>query len=61
MNADHAGKNDDVTREATLELLRRNSADAAAAIRDLNDENLDQAVPVSLYGDVTTSHASAPR
>jgi len=53
MNADHAGKNDDVTREATLELLRRNSSDAATAIRDLTDDDLDQAVPVSLYGDAT--------
>ena len=53
MNAEHAGKNDDVTREATLELLRRNSADAATAIRDLTDDDLDQAVPVSLYGDAT--------
>ncbi|HKP81565.1 MAG TPA: DinB family protein [Pyrinomonadaceae bacterium] len=53
MNADHAIKNDEVTREATLELLRRNSADAATAIRDLTDDELDQAVPVSLYGDAT--------
>jgi hypothetical protein len=53
MNAEHAGKNDDVTREATLELLRRNSAEAATAIRDLTDDDLDQAVPVSLYGDAT--------
>jgi len=53
MNAEHAGKNDDVTREATLELLRRNSSDAATAIRDLTDDDLDQAVPVSLYGDAT--------
>ena len=53
MNAEHSGKNDDVMREATLELLRRNSADAATAIRDLTDEYLDQAVPVSLYGDAT--------
>jgi hypothetical protein len=53
MNAEHAGQNDDVTREATLELLRRNSADAATAIRDLTDDDLEQAVPVSLYGDAT--------
>ena len=53
MNAEHAGKNDDVTREATLELLRRNSAGAATAIRDLTDDDLDQAVTVSLYGDAT--------
>ena len=53
MNADHAGTNDNVTRKATLELLRRNSADAATAIRDLTDADMDQAVPVSLYGDAT--------
>ena len=53
MNAEHAGQNDNVTREATLELLRRNSADAATAIRDLTDDDLDRAVPVSLYGDAT--------
>jgi len=53
MNAEHAGTNDAVTREATLELLRRNSADAVTAIRDLTDDDLDQAVPVSLYGDAT--------
>src|ERR1044072_598295 len=51
MNAEHAGANDGVTRQATLELLHRNSTDAAAAIRALKDEDLDQAVPVSLYGD----------
>ena len=51
MNAEHAGKNGDVTRQATLELLHRNSTDAAAAIRELKDEELDQAVRVSLYGD----------
>jgi hypothetical protein len=51
MNADHAGKFDDVTREATLELLQANSTAAATAIRALKDDELDQAVPVSLYGD----------
>lgn len=51
MNAEHAGKNDGVTREETLELLQHNSTAAAAALRELNDEDLDQAVPVSLYGD----------
>ena len=55
MNADHAGANDEVTKEQTLELLRQNSAAAAAAIRALSDEELDQAVPVSLYGGATVT------
>src|SRR4030095_12848291 len=37
MNARHAGENDAITREAALDLLRRNSAAAAAAIRALRD------------------------
>jgi len=49
MNADHAKANDAVTKEPTLDLLRRNSAAAAAAIRALSDEDLDRAFPVSLY------------
>jgi hypothetical protein len=51
MNAGHAAENVAVTKEATLDLLRRNSAAAAAAIRALKDEDLDRAVPVSLYSD----------
>ena len=51
MNAEHAKKNDAVTKEETLELLRRNSAAAAAAIRDLDDNDLDQAALASLYSD----------
>jgi hypothetical protein len=51
MNAEHARENPGVTKEATLELLRRNSTAAAAAIRALSDEELDRATPVSLYGD----------
>jgi hypothetical protein len=51
MNAEHASANDRVTKEQALELLRQNSAAAAAAIRALSDEELDQAVPVSLYSD----------
>src|SRR5205809_902868 len=38
MNAGHATENDAVTKEAALDLLRRNSAEAAAAIRALSDE-----------------------
>ena len=36
---------------AALALLAENSAAAAAAIRLLSDDDLDRAVPVSLYGD----------
>jgi hypothetical protein len=51
MNAGHAGEHDAVTKEAALDLLRRNSAAAAAAIRALSDEELDRAAPVSLNSD----------
>jgi hypothetical protein len=51
MNARHAAENGTVTKEAALELLRQNSAAAAAAIRALTDEQLAQAAPVSLYAD----------
>jgi hypothetical protein len=51
MNAGHAKESDAVRKEATLDLLRRNSAEAAAAIRALSDEDLDQAAPVSLNSD----------
>jgi hypothetical protein len=51
LNANHAKENDAVTKEAALELLRRNSTAAAAAIRALSDEELDRAAPVSLNSD----------
>lgn len=51
INAGHAKENDTVTKEAALDLLRRNSAAAADAIRALGDEQLDQAAPVSLNSD----------
>jgi hypothetical protein len=51
MNARHARENAAVTKEAALDLLRRNSAAAAAAIRALSDEELDRATTVSLYAD----------
>jgi hypothetical protein len=51
MNAGHAAEYDAVTKEAALELLRRNSAAAAAAIRALSDEELDRAAPLSLNAD----------
>ena len=51
MNAEHAKKYEGVTKEATLDRLRRNSSAAAGAIRSLDDEDLDQAAPVSLNSD----------
>jgi len=53
MNARHAVDHDAVTKEETVRLLRRNSADAAAVIRGLSDEELDRAVRVSLYSNAT--------
>lgn len=51
LNARHASENDDVTKAEALELLRQNSAAAAAAIRALSDEELDKAASVSLNSD----------
>ena len=51
MNAGHARENDAVTKEAAVDLLQRNSAAAAAAIRALSDDELDRAAPASLYSE----------
>lgn len=51
INARHAVEYDGVTKEAALQLLGRNSAAAAAAIRAFSDEQLAAAAPVSLYAD----------
>ncbi len=48
LNAGHAQENTGVTKAATLELLRRNSQEAAAVVRGLIDEELDRAAPFSL-------------
>ncbi len=48
MNANHSHENSKTTKAAALELLRRNSRDAAAAVRALTDEELDSAAPFSL-------------
>lgn len=48
LNAEHAGEHAGVTKEAALELLRRNSGEAAAAVREFTDEELDTAAPFSL-------------
>jgi DinB superfamily len=51
LNAQHAKDFDAVTKEVALDLLARNSAAAAAAVRALSDEQLDLAAPVSLNSD----------
>lgn len=51
INAAHAAEQDGVTKAAALDLLQRNSAAAAAAIRALSDAELDRAAPVSLNSD----------
>jgi DinB family protein len=51
MNATHAAEFDKVTRVEAVDLLRRNSTAAAAAIRNLTDEQLAHAEFVSLYDD----------
>ena len=51
MNAGHAKEQGAAGREETLDLLRRNSEAAAAAIRALGDGELASAAPISLYAD----------
>ena len=48
INAKHAGEQAAVSKAAALDLLRRNSHDAAAAVRAFTDEQLDRAAPFSL-------------
>jgi hypothetical protein len=48
LNGKHAQKNAEVTKAAALELLRRNSREAADAVRAFTDEELDRAAPFSL-------------
>jgi hypothetical protein len=51
MNAGHAKENAAVTKEEAIDLLRRNSVAAAAAIRALSDAELAGAATISLYAD----------
>ena len=51
MNAKHAQDNANVTRQEAIELLRQNSAPAAAAIRAFTVEQLAAAGTNSLYAD----------
>jgi len=48
LNARHAHEQAGVTKAAALELLRRNSREAAAAVRAFTDDELDRAAPFSL-------------
>jgi SAM-dependent methyltransferase len=48
INAQNAQENAAVTKAAALELLRKNSSEAAAAVRVFTDDQLDQAAPFSL-------------
>jgi len=48
LNANHAKENDRATKAEALELLRKNSHDAAEAVRTLTDDQLDQAAPIGL-------------
>lgn len=48
INAKNAQENATVTKASALELLRKNSQEAAAAVRALTDDELDQAAPFSL-------------
>ena len=48
LNARHAHDHTEVAKAAALEFLRRNSREAAAAVRAFTDEELDRAAPFSL-------------
>lgn len=48
MNAEHAEKYANVGKDETLELMKKNSADAAKKVSLLSDEDLDNAELVSL-------------
>ncbi len=48
INAHHASQNANVGKAETIELLLKNSKEAAEAVRALTDEQLDRAAPFSL-------------
>ena len=56
LNGKHAQEQAGITKAAALELLRKNSQEAAAAIRAFTDDELDQAAPFGLsYGAPVTA------
>lgn len=48
LNANHSRENQARSKAETIKLLRRNSREAAAAVREFTDEQLDQAAPFGL-------------
>ena len=48
INAKHADEHAQETKSTALDLLRRNSREAANAVRTFTDEELDRAAPLSL-------------
>jgi hypothetical protein len=48
LNGKHAQEQGNVTKDAALELLRRNSREAADVVRAFTDDELDRAAPFSL-------------
>jgi SAM-dependent methyltransferase len=56
LNAKHAAEQSGTSRENTLMLLRKNSKEAADAVRKMSDAELDRAAPFSLsYGAPVTA------
>src|SRR5262245_42583647 len=56
MNAKHADSQKEITKKDALELLRKNSREAAGAVRAFTDDELDGAAPFSLsYGAPVTA------
>jgi hypothetical protein len=56
LNTGHARDHAKVTKTEALDLLRKNSREAAAAVRGFTDEQLDQSAPFSLsYGAPVTA------
>jgi hypothetical protein len=49
-NAQHAREFANVSRDETLELLRRDGASVASALRALSDEQLDRTAPMAFAG-----------
>ena len=56
LNARHAAEQSGASRDNTLMLLRKNSMEAAEAVRKMSDAELDRAAPFSLsYGAPVTT------
>jgi hypothetical protein len=56
-NAQHARDFAEVSREETLELLRRDGAAVVSALRALSDEQLDRSAPMAFAGGQSWSAA----